>query len=32
MGAQLIEDLLEMDVGSQELPLEGGNVCGGTNW
>jgi hypothetical protein len=32
MGAQLIEDLLEMDVGSQELPFEGGNVCGDPNW
>ena len=32
MGAQLIEDLLEMNVGSQELPFEGGNVCGATNW
>jgi hypothetical protein len=32
MDAQLIEDLLEMDAGSQELPFEGGNVCGGTNW
>jgi hypothetical protein len=32
MGAQLIEDLLEMDAGSQELPFEGGNVCGDPNW
>jgi hypothetical protein len=32
MGAQLMEDLLEIDEGSQELPIEGGNVCGGTNW
>ena len=31
-GTQLMEDLLEMDIGSQELPFEGGNVCGGTNW
>ena len=32
MGAQLIEDLLEIDVGSQELPIEGGNVCGVAEW
>ncbi|RHZ80099.1 hypothetical protein Glove_139g323 [Diversispora epigaea] len=28
MGTQLMEDLLEIGVGSQELPFEGGNVCG----
>jgi len=32
MGAQLMEDLEEIDAGSQELPIEGGNVCGATNW
>ena len=32
MGTQLMEDLLEMDIGSQELPFEGGNVCGEVNW
>ena len=32
MGAQLIEDLLEIDAGSQELPIEGGNVCGVAEW
>ena len=32
MGTQLIEDILEMDIGSQELPFEGGNVCGDPNW
>ena len=32
MGAQLIEDLLETDAGSQELPIEGGNVCGVAEW
>ena len=32
MGAQLIEDLLEIDARSQELPIEGGNVCGVAEW
>ena len=32
MGAQLMEDLEKIDAGSQELPIEGGNVCGATNW
>jgi hypothetical protein len=32
MGAQLMEDLLEVDTGSQELPIEGGNVCGVAEW
>lgn len=32
MGAQLMEDLLEMGAGSQELPIEGGNVCGEAEW
>ncbi|RHZ88962.1 hypothetical protein Glove_19g117 [Diversispora epigaea] len=28
MGTQLMEDLLEMDIGSQELPFEEENICG----
>jgi hypothetical protein len=32
MGTQLMEDLFEADVGSQELPIEGGNVCGAAEW
>ncbi|RHZ88368.1 hypothetical protein Glove_23g131 [Diversispora epigaea] len=28
MGTQLMEDLLEIGVGLQELPFERGNVCG----
>ncbi|RHZ72121.1 hypothetical protein Glove_246g14 [Diversispora epigaea] len=28
MDTQLMEDLLEMDIGSQELPFEEGNICG----
>lgn len=32
MSTQLMEDLFGADVGSQELPIEGGNVCGGKIW
>ena len=32
MGAQIMEDLFESGVGSQELPIEGGNVCGAVEW
>ncbi|RHZ85382.1 hypothetical protein Glove_66g43 [Diversispora epigaea] len=32
MSTQLIENLLEIGVESQELPFERGNVCGEVNW
>ena len=32
LNAQLMHDLWEFSMGSQELPIEGGNVCGGVNF